>query len=67
MVQDVYNSAVLRSRVDRAIGRRDAIGLAILVALGLTSSDAGQRLAGAASRGGEVVRVAKRYKGARYK
>ena len=67
MVQDVKNSAVPRSRVDRAIRRRDAIGAAILVALGLTASGADWREADAASNGQEVVRVAKKYKGARYK
>ena len=67
MVQDVNVSAVPRSGVGRAIPRRDAIGLAILIALGLTSSDAVWRLADAASSGREVVRVAKKYKGARYK
>ena len=67
MVQDVNNRAVLRSSVDRAMRRRDAIGLAILVALGLISSDAAWRLAGAASSGREVVRMAKKYKGAKYK
>jgi cell wall-associated NlpC family hydrolase len=67
VVQDVNNRAVLRSSVDRAMRRRDAIGLAILVALGLTSSDAAWRLAGAASSGREVVRMAKKYKGAKYK
>jgi peptidoglycan DL-endopeptidase CwlO len=67
VVQDVNNRAVLRSSVDRAMRRRDAIGLAILVALGLISSDAAWRLAGAASSGREVVRMAKKYKGAKYK
>jgi len=62
VVQNVNSSAILRSRFERLICRRDAIGLAILVTLGLTSSNAG-----AAGSGGEVVRVAKRYKGARYK
>ena len=67
MVQDVGNYAVPRSRAGRAIRRRDAIGLAVLVALGLTSRDAGWRLAEAAGNGREVVRVAKKYRGARYK
>jgi cell wall-associated NlpC family hydrolase len=67
VVQDVNNLAVLGSSDDRAMRRRDAIGLAILVALGLTSSDAAWRLAGAASSGREVVRMAKKYKGAKYK
>jgi cell wall-associated NlpC family hydrolase len=67
VVQDVNNGAVLRSGAGRAIQRRDAIGLAVLIALGLTSRDAVSRLADAASSGREVVRVAKKYEGARYK
>jgi len=67
VVQDVNVSAVPRSGVGRAIRRRDAIGLAILIALGLTSNDAVWRLADAAGSGREVVRVAKKYKGSRYK
>jgi cell wall-associated NlpC family hydrolase len=67
VVQDLYNRAVHRSGVNRAMHRRDAIGLAILVALGLTASDGGWPLAGAASSGREVVWVAKKYKGAKYK
>jgi cell wall-associated NlpC family hydrolase len=67
VVQDASNSAIRRSNVGRAMPRREAIGLAILGALGLTSSDAGWRPAGAASNGREVVRVAKKYKGAKYK
>jgi cell wall-associated NlpC family hydrolase len=70
--------------------RRDAVSLAILVALGLTTTDAGRQLAdaakkakkdkkkkgkkkdrgktkeGASSSGREVVRVAQKYKGAKY-
>lgn len=49
------------------MSRLDAISLAILVELGLTSSDAGWRLADAADSGPQVVRVAKKYKGATYK
>ena len=67
MIQDVNNSAVLHSSVGRAMHRREAIGLALLVALGLTWSDAGLQLADAGSSGHKVVRVAKRYKGAKYK
>jgi cell wall-associated NlpC family hydrolase len=67
VVQDVKSSAVPRSSVARAIRRRDAIGAAMLVALGLTTSGAGWRVADAASNGNEVVRVAKKYKGAQYK
>ena len=87
MVQDVNNvkKAVSRPSSDRAIRRRDAVGLAMLVALGLASSTAGGRLVDAAkkdekrkkkkkgkkkqdasSSGREVVRVAQKYKGARY-
>jgi cell wall-associated NlpC family hydrolase len=67
VVQDDSVSAVPRSGVGRAMRRRDAIGLAIVITPGLTSSDAVGRLAVAASSGGEVVGVAKKYKGARYK
>ena len=49
------------------MSRLDAISLAILIELGLTSSDAGRRLADAADSGPQVVRVAKKYKGATYK
>jgi len=87
VVQDVNNvkKAVSRPSSDRAIRRRDAVGLAMLVALGLASSTAGGRLVDAArkdekrkkkkkgkkkqdasSSGREVVRVAQKYKGARY-
>jgi len=87
VVQDVNNvkKAVSRPSSDRAIRRRDAVGLAMLVALGLASSAAGGRLVDAAkkdekrkkkkkgkkkqdasSSGREVVRVAQKYKGARY-
>jgi peptidoglycan DL-endopeptidase CwlO len=88
MVQDVNNRDVSRSSVNRAVPRRDVLGLAILVALGLSSSDAGRRMADAAqkakteqkrkkksrsgnrqgtsSSGREVVRVAQKYKGAKY-
>ena len=49
MLQDVNNQALFRARVvERAMRRRDAIGLAILVALGLTLNDAGRRLVDAA-------------------
>ena len=49
------------------MSRLDAFSLAILIELGLTSSDAGWRLADAADSGPQVVRVAKKYKGATYK
>jgi hypothetical protein len=62
VAQDVNISVVPRSGFDRAMRRRDAIGLAILAALDLTASNAD-----AASNGREVVRVAKRYRGSRYK
>jgi cell wall-associated NlpC family hydrolase len=67
VVQDVNNSAVPHPGVDRAIQRRDAIGTAVLVALGLSASGANWRVADAAGNGRAVVRVAKKYKGARYK
>jgi cell wall-associated NlpC family hydrolase len=67
VVQDVSDSAVPRSRFGRVTRRRDAIGLAMLIALGLTSSHAGRSPVDAASSGSEVVRVAKKYKGAKYK
>jgi cell wall-associated NlpC family hydrolase len=51
MDQDANNREVPRSSVDRAMRRRDAISLAILVALGLTSSDASRRFADAAKKG----------------
>src|SRR4051794_2021548 len=61
-------SAPSRARVSVESYRcRDAIGMAILITLDLTSSDAICQLAEAASSGREVVRVAKKYKGARYK
>jgi cell wall-associated NlpC family hydrolase len=76
-VQDLDNRDVPRSTLERAMCRRDAIGLAVLAALGLTLNDAGRQLADAAQQvanteaasgsGREVVRVARRYKGARYK
>jgi peptidoglycan DL-endopeptidase CwlO len=88
MLEGVNIGNVPRSSVDRAMRRRDAIGLAILAALGLTSSDAGRRNVvaakkdkkqkkrkkkdksgnkqGASSSGREVVRVAQKYKGAKY-
>jgi cell wall-associated NlpC family hydrolase len=57
--------------------RRDAIGLAVLAALDLTFTDAGRHLVGAAKQeadtqsgsrdGRKVVRLAQRYKGAKYK
>src|SRR5918993_5407768 len=85
MLQDVDKRPVPRWSGDGAMRRRDAIGLAILVALGLTSSGTGSRLVDAANRdrdrkrgeegkkkqgggssGREVVRVAQKYKGAKY-
>src|SRR5687767_4941539 len=90
MHQEVNTWDVPGSSVDRVMRRRDAVGLAILVALGLTTSDAGRRLVdaakkankdkkdkkrkmdkgkssqGASSSGREVVRVAQKYKGAKY-
>ena len=89
MHQDVNTWDVPGSAVDRVMRRRDAVGLAILAALGLTTSGTGSRLAdaakkakkgkkkekkdkkgkdkqGASSSGREVVRVAQKYKGAKY-
>ena len=66
-MQDVGNRAVAGSGASRAMRRRDASGLAILVELDQTSSDAGRCLADAADSGREVVRAAKKYKGATYK
>ena len=91
MHQDVNTWDVPGSSVEGLVRRRDAVGLAILVALGLTTSDAGGRSAnaakkdkkdkkdkkrkkkdkgkssqGASSSGREVVRVAQKYKGAKY-
>ena len=50
MVQNVGNRAVPRSSVRRAMRRREAIALALLVPLGLTSSDAGWHEANAAGK-----------------
>ncbi|MCD6031918.1 MAG: cell wall-associated hydrolase [Thermomicrobiales bacterium] len=87
-VHNLDNRELPPSAVDRAMRRRDLIGRAFLVALGLTSSDAsrhrvdaakrekkqekrkkgkkGKNKQGASSSGREVVRVAQKYKGARY-
>jgi cell wall-associated NlpC family hydrolase len=54
---------VPRSSVDRAMRRRDAIGLAILVALGLTSSDPGRHPADAAKKGKKVKKRKEKDKG----
>jgi hypothetical protein len=50
VVQDANDSAVPRLRIDRAMRASDAIGLAILVALGLPSSDLGRRPVDAAKK-----------------
>ena len=50
MLDDVKKLVVPRPTFDRATHRRDAIGLAILGALGLTSSDVSGRLADAAKK-----------------
>ena len=65
MVQGVDNCAVPRSVVVRVIRRRNAMGTAALVALGLTASCADWREADAGGNGRAVVRVAKKYEGAR--
>ncbi len=77
MLQDLNTSEISGSTLERAIHRRDAIGLAFLVALGLTLNDAGRHVVDAANQeanaerasgsGRTVVRVARRYKGAKYK
>jgi cell wall-associated NlpC family hydrolase len=67
VIQDVHLRAVPRSINERVMRRREAIVAAILIALSMTSRDAGWREVEAASNGREVVRVAKKYKGARYK
>src|SRR5215212_1473093 len=82
MLQDHHNTDNPRSTLERAMRRRDAIGLAVLAALGLTLSDAGRHLAHAAKKekkkekgktkqdgsgsGRDVVQVAQKYKGAKY-
>ena len=87
MHQDVNNLDVPGLSADRVMRRRHAVGLALLVALGLTTNDANSRIAdaakktkktkkdkkdkgkdkqGASSSGRAVVRVAQKYKGARY-
>jgi cell wall-associated NlpC family hydrolase len=77
MRQDLNNRDIPHSTLERAMRRRDALALAVLGALGLTLDDAGRHLAVAAeqeantqdaNRGGrKVVRVAQKYKGAKYK
>jgi cell wall-associated NlpC family hydrolase len=77
MLQDLNTSEISGSTLERAIRRRDAIGFAVLVALGLTLNDAGRHLVVAATQeantqdasgsGRKVVHVARRYKGAKYK
>ena len=77
MLQELNNSGILDSTLQRTIRRRDALGLAVLAAPGLTSSDARRHAAGAAKQdantqaargsGRKVVRVARRYEGAKYK
>jgi cell wall-associated NlpC family hydrolase len=88
MLRVVDNWSVIASSVERVVGRRDALGIAALISLGLISSDAGRDLVdaakknkkrkkekkdkkgkdtqGASSSGREVVRVAQKYKGAKY-
>jgi cell wall-associated NlpC family hydrolase len=66
-----------RSTLERAMRRRQAIGVAVMAALGLTLNDAGRHLVKAAqeeansqaadSSGRKVVRVARKYEGAKYK
>jgi len=88
MLRVVDNWSVIASSVERVVGRRDALGIAALISLGLISSDAGRDRVdaakknkkrkkekkdkkgkdtqGASSSGREVVRVAQKYKGAKY-
>ena len=66
MIQDVSTRTLTCSRSRRAMHRREAIGLALSGAVGLASSGIGWRHVNAAASGREVVRVAKKYEGARY-
>jgi len=76
-VQDLNSRDIPLSTLERAMRRRNAIGLAVLATLGLTLNDAGRQLVDAAKkeantedasrRGRKVVRVAQKYKGAKYK
>jgi cell wall-associated NlpC family hydrolase len=76
-VQDLNNRDIPGSTLKRAMRRRDAIGLAVLAALGLTLNDGDRHLAEAAQTeantqdasgsGRKVVREARKYKGAKYK
>jgi cell wall-associated NlpC family hydrolase len=72
MLQNHTNKEIPRSTLERAMRRREAIGLVVLAALGLTWNDAGRHLAAAAKKDGrgngrDVVRLAQKYKGAKYK
>jgi cell wall-associated NlpC family hydrolase len=77
MLQELNNGGILGATLERAIRRRDALGLAVLAALGLTLSDDRRHAAGAAKQeastqaargsGRKVVRVARKYEGAKYK
>ena len=76
MLQDLNNRGISRSSVGRGIRRCEAIGFAVLAALGLSLNGAGGRLAGAAqkevatqhasARGRKVVRVLEKYEAANY-
>jgi len=67
-----HNKDIAHSRVERAMRRREAIGFVVLAALGLTLKDAGRHVVVAAEKDGrgsgrDVVRLAQKYKGAKYK
>jgi cell wall-associated NlpC family hydrolase len=76
-VQDLNIRDIPRSTLERAMHRRQAIGVAVMAALGLILNDAGRHLVNAAqeeansqaadSSGRKVVRVARKYEGAKYK
>ena len=53
MLQDLNTSEISGSTLERAARRRDAFGLAILVALGLTLNDDGNHLVDGETQGSE--------------
>ena len=75
-MQDLDNRDIPLSTLGRAIRRRDAFGVTVLAALGLSANDAGRQLANAAQNeataeaargsGRNVVCVARKYKGVKY-
>jgi cell wall-associated NlpC family hydrolase len=76
-VQDLNIRDIPRSTLERAVHRRQAIGVAVMAALGLTLNNAGRHVVNAAqkeassqaadSSGRKVVHVARKYEGANYK